>query len=227
MVAALSAAARLGILIKNVADIELAATINAFVFDKTGTLTTGKLAVSRLHPLGDTAPAELLRIAASAEKYSNHPTAKAPAHLRTKPASRCSTKTSPRRPGNQAQLNGDDFRGRADWLKDNGITEALFKSVDLNETEGFSLFLSGATPPHRLGWLRSNLPRGEALAEQAERRAPHRDGFGRSPAGCRAGCLRDRLRRSGGRVFAAEQSSVCASDEGQGLSGCRGRRRRE
>ena len=52
IVAALSAAARLGILIKNVADIELAARINAFVFDKTGTLTTGKLAVSRLAPLG-------------------------------------------------------------------------------------------------------------------------------------------------------------------------------
>src|SRR6266576_3026211 len=50
MVAALSAAARLGILIKNVADIELAAKINAFIFDKTGTLTTGELAVSRLAP---------------------------------------------------------------------------------------------------------------------------------------------------------------------------------
>ena len=69
MVAALSAAARLGILIKNVADIELAAKINAFIFDKTGTLTTGELAVSRLAPLGDTKPAELLRLAASAEKY--------------------------------------------------------------------------------------------------------------------------------------------------------------
>src|ERR1700722_1659612 len=77
MVAALSAAARLGILIKNVSDIELAAKINAFVFDKTGTLTTGKLAVSRLAPLNGTSPAELLRVAASAEKYSNHPTAKA------------------------------------------------------------------------------------------------------------------------------------------------------
>src|SRR5438445_2902440 len=75
MVAALSAAARLGILIKNVGDIESAAKINAFVFDKTGTLTTGKLAVSRLAPLGETAPAELLRLAASAEQYSNHPTA--------------------------------------------------------------------------------------------------------------------------------------------------------
>src|SRR5437879_7742715 len=77
MVAALSAAARLGILIKNVADIEMAAKINAFIFDKTGTLTTGELAVSRLAPLDAVTPAELLRIAASAEKYSNHPTAKA------------------------------------------------------------------------------------------------------------------------------------------------------
>src|SRR3954466_8026315 len=81
MVAGLSSAARLGILIKNVGDIELAARINAFVFDKTGTLTTGQLAVSRLAPLGDTKPAELLLLAASAEKYSNHPTAKALAQL--------------------------------------------------------------------------------------------------------------------------------------------------
>ena len=81
MVAALSAAARLGILIKNVADIELAAKINAFVFDKTGTLTTGQLAVSRLAPIGEIKPAELLLLAASAEKYSNHPTAKALAQL--------------------------------------------------------------------------------------------------------------------------------------------------
>ena len=71
----------MGILIKNVADIELAAKINAFVFDKTGTLTTGQLAVSRLAPIGETKPAELLLLAASAEKYSNHPTAKALANL--------------------------------------------------------------------------------------------------------------------------------------------------
>src|SRR5258706_16484535 len=81
MVAALSAAARLGILIKNVSDIELAARINAFVFDKTGTITSGSLAVSRLAPVSGIQPAELLRLAASAEKYSNHPTAKALAQL--------------------------------------------------------------------------------------------------------------------------------------------------
>src|SRR2546429_4346027 len=81
MVAALSAAARLGILIKNVSDIELAARINSFIFDKTGTLTTGKLAVSRLAPGEGVAPRELLGLAASAGKYCNHATAKALAQL--------------------------------------------------------------------------------------------------------------------------------------------------
>jgi len=55
MVAALSAAARLGILIKNVGDIELAARINAFVFDKTGTLTQGPARPRRRRPAGGTA----------------------------------------------------------------------------------------------------------------------------------------------------------------------------
>ena len=52
MVAALASAARLGILIKNVGDIEIAARINAFVFDKTGTLTTGETGSQSLGPAG-------------------------------------------------------------------------------------------------------------------------------------------------------------------------------
>src|SRR3954463_8021448 len=138
MVAALSAAARLGILIKNVADIELAAKINAFVFDKTGTLTTGKLAVSRLAPLGDTQPADLLRIAASAEKYSNHPTAKALLQLATEagvPLTEPKDFSESAGRGVKAVIdNSTVFVGRAQWLKDNSVTEDFMKSVDLNET---------------------------------------------------------------------------------------------
>ena len=121
MVAALSAAARLGILIKNVADIELAAKINAFVFDKTGTLTTGELAVSRLAPLGETKPAELLRLAASAEKYSNHPTAKALAQLAAEAGvplvePKDFAETAGR--GIKAHVNGSAMLvGRAQWLR--------------------------------------------------------------------------------------------------------------
>jgi len=156
MVAALSAAARLGILIKNVADIEAAAKINAFIFDKTGTLTTGELAVSRLMPLGDTKPAELLRIAASAEKYSNHPTAKALALIAgeagvTLVEPQNFAETAGR--GVKADIGGTKvFVGRAQWLKDNGIKDDFEKSVDLNETEGWSLIFV-ARDNQCIGWV--------------------------------------------------------------------------
>ena len=156
MVAALSAAARLGILIKNVADIELAAKINAFVFDKTGTLTTGELAVSRLAPLNGVTPSELLRVAASAEQYSNHPTAKALTQL----ASEASVPLA--EPKDFAEIAGRGVKaeiggvkvlvGRAQWLRDNGVQEDFLKSVDLNETEGWSLIFV-AREGQCIGWV--------------------------------------------------------------------------
>jgi Cd2+/Zn2+-exporting ATPase len=156
MVAALSAAARLGILIKNVADIELAAKINAFIFDKTGTLTTGQLAVSRLAPLGDTKPAELLRIAASAEKYSNHPTAKALAQIAGEagvPLGEPQNFTETAGRGVKAEVGGAKILvGRAQWLKDNGVRDEFEKSVDLNETEGWSLIFV-ARDGKCIGWV--------------------------------------------------------------------------
>jgi Zn2+/Cd2+-exporting ATPase len=175
MVAALSAAARLGILIKNVADIELAAKINAFVFDKTGTLTTGQLAVSRLAPLGDTKPAELLLLAASAEKYSNHPTAKALAQLADEAGvplvePKDFTETAGR--GIKAEVNGSNILvGRAQWLKDNGVDSNFEKSVDLNETEGWSLIFI-ARNGHCVGWVgmqdKTRAEAKESLAELKE-----------------------------------------------------------
>ena len=156
MVAALSAAARLGILIKNVADIESAAKINAFVFDKTGTLTTGQLAVSRLAPIGETKPAELLRCAASAEKYSNHPTAKALAQIAGEagvPLAEPQNFTETAGRGVKADVGGAKVLvGRAQWLKDNGVTEDFVKSVDLKETEGWSLIFV-ARDGKCIGWV--------------------------------------------------------------------------
>jgi len=156
MVAALSAAARLGILIKNVADIELAAKINAFIFDKTGTLTTGELAVSRLAPVDGVQPAELLRFAATAEKYSNHPTAKALANIAADVGlilgePKDFAETAGR--GIRAEVDGAKILvGRAQWLKDNGVTEDVFKSVDVNETEGYSLIFV-ARDGKCIGWV--------------------------------------------------------------------------
>src|SRR5471032_621394 len=175
MVAALSAAARLGILIKNVSDIETAASINAFVFDKTGTLTTGKLAVSRLAPIGETAPADLLRIAASAEKYSNHPTAKALAQLSQEagvPLAEPKDFAETAGRGVKAEINGAKILvGRAQWLKDNGIDASFEKSVDLNETEGWSLIFV-AQNGRCVGWVgmqdQTRAEAKEALAELKE-----------------------------------------------------------
>jgi Cd2+/Zn2+-exporting ATPase len=175
MVAALSAAARLGILIKNVADIELAARINAFVFDKTGTLTTGQLAVSRLAPAGEIKPAELLRLAASAEKYSNHPTARALAQLANEasvPLSEPKDFSEAAGRGVKAQVNGSAVLvGRAQWLKDNGVSEDLLKSVDLNEAEGWSLIFV-ARDNKCVGWVglqdKTRAEARESLAELKE-----------------------------------------------------------
>jgi Cd2+/Zn2+-exporting ATPase len=175
MVAALSAAARLGILIKNVADIEAAAKINAFVFDKTGTLTTGELAVSRLAPIGETKPAELLRLAATAEKYSNHPTAKALTQLAGEagvplPEPADFSETAGR--GVKAGVNGSTVLvGRAQWLKDNGVTDDFMKSVDLNETEGWSLIFVARDGKY-VGWVglqdKTRSEAKESLAELKE-----------------------------------------------------------
>jgi Cd2+/Zn2+-exporting ATPase len=156
IVAALSVAARLGILIKNVADIELAARINAFVFDKTGTLTTGKLAVSRLAPLGEITPTELLRVAASAEKYSNHPAAKALVQLAGEagvPLVEATDFSETAGRGIQARLDGASVViGRAQWLRDNGVNSGFLDSVDLNEAEGWSLIFVGRDK-QCLGWV--------------------------------------------------------------------------
>jgi Cd2+/Zn2+-exporting ATPase len=156
MVAALSAAARLGILIKNVSDIELASRINAFVFDKTGTLTSGELVVSRLAPVDNIKPAYLLLTAASAEKFSNHPTAKALMNLAKEvgiepPDPVDFSETAGR--GVKAKVNGKTVLvGRAQWLKDNGVSEDFMKTVDLNETEGWSLVFV-AEDGKFIGWI--------------------------------------------------------------------------
>lgn len=156
MVAALSAAARLGVLIKNVADIELAAKINAFVFDKTGTLTSGKLAVARLAPAEGVKPAELLRLAASAEQHSNHPVAKALVAL----ANEANVKIVDTGDFNEAAGRGIKttidgqavLAGRAKWLTENGVAEDFLKTVDLNEAEGFSIVYV-AREGHCVGWV--------------------------------------------------------------------------
>lgn len=77
IVAALTAAARNGVLVKGGVYIEAPARLEAVAFDKTGTLTEGKPSVVELIPLDGHTEAELLERAAAMEARSDHPLAKA------------------------------------------------------------------------------------------------------------------------------------------------------
>jgi Cd2+/Zn2+-exporting ATPase len=77
IVAALTAAAKNGILIKGGKYIEIPATLRAIAFDKTGTLTKGELTVSLVIPFNDHSEGELLELASAIESRSEHPIAKA------------------------------------------------------------------------------------------------------------------------------------------------------
>ena len=66
-----------GILIKGGEALETAARIDTVVLDKTGTITRGRPAVTRVLPRGEWLEHEVLALAASAERYSEHPLGKA------------------------------------------------------------------------------------------------------------------------------------------------------
>jgi len=141
MVAALACAARLGVLIKSVGDIEVAGGLTAVAFDKTGTLTTGELIVKRLVPGEGISAEELLKTAGSVERYSNHPVAKAVVRI-----------------AKEAELEFDeckDFReeagrgvvglvggktvliGRERWLAEQGVEAGFIRDSGM---EGLSTF---------------------------------------------------------------------------------------
>ncbi|MCV6601769.1 MAG: cation-translocating P-type ATPase [Cohaesibacter sp.] len=77
IVAALTASARHGVLVKGGGFMELPAKLEAIALDKTGTLTRGEPEVQDLIAFGLAHARELLQIAASLEAHSSHPLARA------------------------------------------------------------------------------------------------------------------------------------------------------
>ncbi|OXU15802.1 heavy metal translocating P-type ATPase [Sedimentisphaera salicampi] len=156
MVAAISAAARLGIFVKNVADLEIAGKLSSMVFDKTGTLTTGRLYVTKLEPAEGVEPADLLRTAASAEKMSKHPAARALMGLAKEAnVSLQESESFEEVPGKgvQAVVEGSKVLiGRDSFLKDSSIDLSVVSDPALHEEEGFST-LYIAKDGVCLGWI--------------------------------------------------------------------------
>jgi len=76
-VAALSAAARNGVLIKGGAHLERLSEVRVIAFDKTGTLTRGEPHVVDVVAMADVSDTDILRWAAAVESRSEHPIAEA------------------------------------------------------------------------------------------------------------------------------------------------------
>jgi len=157
MVAGLSAAARLGILIKQAAHLEAAGEITAVVFDKTGTLTTGELTVTRMMPLGGVEGAELLLAAASVEQHSRHPVALAVAKVAERARVPLQEVTAFREtPGRgvAGTVGGESvIVGRETFLQDSGIdVSAAHADRRREDAEAMSL-LYVARGGKCIGWI--------------------------------------------------------------------------
>jgi Cu+-exporting ATPase len=72
--------ARAGVLVKNAEALELMEKVDTLVVDKTGTLTEGRPRLVGVTKIGSLDESELLRIAASPERVSEHPLATAIVH---------------------------------------------------------------------------------------------------------------------------------------------------
>lgn len=134
------------------------------MFDKTGTLTDGLLSVVKLNPFGEVSPAELLKVAASAEQYSNHPTAialqklAAEATLDLDPAT--DFQETPGK-GVSAKIDGVVCMiGRAKWLEEHGVRLPEKHDAD---TEGMSVMYV-VRDGRMLGWI--------GLKDKLRREAP-------------------------------------------------------
>jgi len=156
MVAAISASARLGILIKNVADLEIAGKMTAMVFDKTGTVTTGRLYVTKLTPDEGVKPAELLTAAASAEQMSKHPAARALQEVAKEAnLTLAAADNFQEIPGKGVTALVDSAKilvGRDTFLKENNVDISNVPDPSLHEEQGFST-LYVAKDSVCIGWI--------------------------------------------------------------------------
>lgn len=77
VLASVGAAAKAGLLIKGGKYLETLAKADVLLLDKTGTLTLGRPQITDVIPLNGQSPTEVLSLAATAERYSEHPLAEA------------------------------------------------------------------------------------------------------------------------------------------------------
>ena len=175
MVAGLTAAARLGILVKDVGHLEAASEVTAMVFDKTGTLTTGELAVTSLNPVEGVDGAELLQTAAAVDQHSRHPIALAVVKIARKANLTLSGAENVQEAAGKGMVGvvaGHKILvGRSSWLEHNGVAvDAARESAQHRDMEGLSTIYV-ASDGKCIGWIGlEDKAREEAVNANAELR---------------------------------------------------------
>jgi len=138
--AAITHAARKAILVKGGEFMEAIGQVNLVALDKTGTLTIGKPKVTEVIPLETLSPEELLRLAAGAERFSEHPLGQAilqAAKERQLPLPEPTTVHLVPGRGVDAHLNGQRVLvGRLPWLLEQGVSESELVRQPLTQLEG-------------------------------------------------------------------------------------------
>jgi Cu+-exporting ATPase len=140
--------AGLGVLIKNAEALEHMEKVDTLVVDKTGTLTEGRPAVTQIVPAPGFDEAELLRLAASVERASEHPLALAiveAAKDRGIPTSDVTDFDSPTGRGALGTVDGRRIvLGNARFLSEEGIaTDALAEQADALRRDGATAIFIG------------------------------------------------------------------------------------
>ncbi|WP_087489360.1 heavy metal translocating P-type ATPase [Tatumella citrea] len=147
LVSSLTAAARMGILIKGGVYLEQGKKLQWLALDKTGTLTQGKPEVTDVITPGDADRDQQLTIAASLSGYSDHPMSEAITRFHTTGQTlNINGFTSVTGQGITGQIGGEDYwLGNRRLLESQGITmtdsEDQFRSL---ESQGKTLVLLGS-----------------------------------------------------------------------------------
>ena len=125
MVAALAAATRKGILVKNAKFLETLTEVDAVIFDKTGTVTVGQLQVVSLSP-HESEESKLLLAAATCANASQHPVSRAIASFadENKTLELPENSNAQELPGRGVTVDtadGQYLLGRRTWLAESGF----------------------------------------------------------------------------------------------------------
>jgi len=144
IVAALTALARKGVLVKGGAYLEEMSRVRAFVFDKTGVLTEGRPEVRRVTPLGGRTLEQVLERLAGLELSSEHPIARAVVEYARRQGVHALPAAGFRTIAGRGVESGAGFwAGSAQLLQESGRLDGLSAEIDRLSANGEAVFACG------------------------------------------------------------------------------------